>query len=143
MEGGDDDEVYKSYLLAACLNGLASYQTPTPRNSIIHAKRNETLPNSAPLDTTPTPASSPHPPPIMKVAIAQMTSKASPEHNFSVCEKMAKRAAKNGAEMVFWPESTDIIFDGDYPKEEERADYEGSRLKKFVDQMSGLAKEAR
>ena len=79
----------------------------------------------------------------MKVAIAQMTSKASPEHNFSVCEKMAKRAAKNGAEMVFWPESTDIIFDGDYPKEEERADYEGSRLKKFVDQMSGLAKEVR
>lgn len=79
----------------------------------------------------------------MKVAIAQMTSKASPEHNFSVCEKMAKRAAKNGAEMVFWPESTDIIFDGDYPKEEERADYEGSRLKRFVDQMSGLAKEVR
>jgi predicted amidohydrolase len=79
----------------------------------------------------------------MKVAIAQMTSKASPEHNFSVCEKMAKQAAKNGAEMVFWPESTDIIFDGDYPKEEERADYEGSRLKKFVDQMSGLAKEVR
>ena len=77
----------------------------------------------------------------MKVAIAQMTSKADPEGNFEVCQQMARKAAKNGAEMVFWPESTDIIFDGDYPKEDERKDYENSRLKKFVDNMSELAKE--
>jgi hypothetical protein len=79
----------------------------------------------------------------MKIAIAQMTSKADPEGNFKVCEQMARQAAKNGAEMVFWPESTDIIFDEDYPKEEERKDYDGSRLKVFVDKMAGLAKEVR
>jgi hypothetical protein len=77
----------------------------------------------------------------MKVAIAQMTSKATPEGNFEVCRKMAHKAAANGAEMVFWPESTDVIFDDDYPKEEERKKYDESRLKKFVDQMAGLAKE--
>jgi len=77
----------------------------------------------------------------MKVAIAQMTSKATPEGNFEVCRKMAHKAAGNGAEMVFWPESTDIIFDDDYPKEEERKNYDESRLKKFIDQMAGLAKE--
>lgn len=70
-----------------------------------------------------------------------MTSKADPERNFEVCQQMARKAAKNGAEMVFWPESTDIIFDSSYPKEEERKDYDSSRLKKFVNNMSELAKE--
>jgi hypothetical protein len=54
---------------------------------------------------------------------------------------MSKKAAKEGVELICFPESTDVVFDEDYPKEEERSNYSQSRLKKFVDNMSELAKE--
>jgi deaminated glutathione amidase len=63
----------------------------------------------APVPASPSVAASrplpaPAPPPLCRVAVAQMTSTADPEHNFGMCASLAEQAARGGARFLFLPE---------------------------------------
>jgi predicted amidohydrolase len=75
----------------------------------------------------------------MKIAIAQITSRPSPERNLAICRRIIRQAAANGAELVAFPESSDVIFGPGCESEDERK--ECKRTGAFRDGMRDAAKE--
>lgn len=76
----------------------------------------------------------------MKVAIAQITSIPNPERNLRLCRKIVAKAAANGAELVAFPESSDVIFGPGCESADERKELK--RTKAFRDGMGQAAKES-
>ncbi|KAJ9111060.1 hypothetical protein QFC19_001258 [Naganishia cerealis] len=75
----------------------------------------------------------------MKVAIAQITSIPNPERNLRLCRTIIQKAAAQGAELVAFPESSDVIFGPGCESEDERKELK--RTKAFIDGMGLAAKE--
>ncbi|KAJ9094948.1 hypothetical protein QFC21_005740 [Naganishia friedmannii] len=75
----------------------------------------------------------------MKVAIAQITSIPKPERNLRLCRKIIQKAAANGAELVAFPESSDVIFGPGCESADERKELKRTRA--FREGMGQAAKE--
>jgi predicted amidohydrolase len=77
----------------------------------------------------------------MKVAIAQITSIPDPERNLRLCRRIIQKAVAKGAELVVFPESSDVIFGPGCESEDERKDLK--RTTAFIDGMKEAAKESK
>lgn len=76
----------------------------------------------------------------MKVAIAQITSIPDPARNLRLCRRIIQKAAAKGAELVVFPESSDVIFGPGCESEDERKELK--RTTAFRDGMKEAAKES-
>ncbi len=76
---------------------------------------------------------------MLSIAIAQIRSIADCTHNLQLCTSLALQASRQGAEVVFYPECSDIVFSQDYDKEGERKD--PKNIRKFVEGMRAVARE--
>jgi predicted amidohydrolase len=77
----------------------------------------------------------------MKVAIAQITSIPDPERNLRLCRRIIQKAVAKGAELVVFPESSDVIFGPGCESDEERKELK--RTTAFRNGMKEAAKESK